>query len=312
MNRWFSSILLAPFLSAMLTIPLTATAGSGPWTLSEGDLSVYVEGNHSQWQRAMGAVREGPGMEVGTRFMQTGAKAIASFGIINSIELESTVGWAHSTTSDASSGPCADFSCKTLNTLIPVQARLKVRLLDELNGLPLSLAIGMSARYGTFTAKDRHRITTIGEGSFDLGGFTSLGRSGAIGSIGYAMWMEGQYRHRIPAGQTASGNVPGDEILLSAEWSLLPKSWIALGVVIDYLHRIEGTSLMEMDPTQPDSIASLAAKSLKVGGKVSIRNSKNFAFSVAYLHTVYARNNPSDLFSLATGVTFYIPAKKVN
>ena len=303
-----------------LLLALTAPAhgGNGPWTLGDGDISMYGEAQYQQWQRAAGAT--GEAMSIGNRVLLTRLNAGFSYGLLPGVEIEGKLGLAISTTSDPSLGLCAEFSCKSLTGVLPIEAKLKWQILDEISGPPISLAIAATTRMGAHTAGDRHRITSYGEGTTDFGGLLSIGRAGGLGSIGYAIWADIQYRHRVPVGiplapdATGSeiGAIPADEIVLITDWMLLVTNQISIGPTLDFLYRIDGTTLAEMSPLQRDSIASLQAKVLKVGAKAGIRSSTNTAINIAFLYTVYARNNPSDLFLLSVGVSGFKPKNKAH
>ena len=304
---------LVAFLLA-LTSP--ASGGNGPWTLGDGDISMYGEAQYQQWQRAAGAT--GEVMSIGNRVLLTRLNAGFSYGLLPRLEIEGKLGLAISTTSDPSLGPCAELSCKSLIGLLPIEAKLKWQILDEISGPPISLAIAATTRMGAHTAGDRHRITSYGEGTTDFGGLLPIGRTGGLGSIGYAIWADVQYRHRVPVGippaadapESETGTIPADEIVVVTDWMLLATNQISFGPTLDFLYRIDGTTLAEMSPLQRDSIASLHAKVLKVGAKTGIRSSNNTAINIAFLYTVYARNNPSDLFLLSIGVSGFKPKKK--
>lgn len=168
--------------ASALAFATEARAGSGPWALSQDDGSVYFGADYTRWSRFAGGEGSfvGEPTEVGTAVTRTDVGGQVTYGLLPGSEFEIGLAYAWSGVSRFDAEPCdllPDAPCATVSGLAPPEARLKVLLLDEFAGRPLSVAFGPTFRFGDFTRPDRHRITAIGDGQTDLGGFLSAGRT---------------------------------------------------------------------------------------------------------------------------------------
>ena len=290
-----------------------AIAGTGPWVLSQGDYSAYGEVQYQQWQRV--ADENGETKSIGNRSLISRVHFVGSYGVVPNLEAEIKLGVAGSSTSDPSAGACGELSCKSLFGVTPLEARLKWQIIDEWALAPLSVALIAATRMGSFSSKDRHRLTSFSEGTLDASLGLVLGRSGLWGRTATSGWLEVQYRHRVPVGIPVSAGpsdeaplaVPGPEIVIQGDWMFQPSTTIGLGIAWDILYRTSGTNLSDMDPTNRDAIASLAAQVVKLGLKFDVRNTSHNAISIGMFHVVYARNNPADMFLISIGMSRFVP-----
>ena len=82
-----------------VSIPLllfsTAVAGSGPWTISEGDTSVYLGVESQRLERLTQSSGAGGDdvLDVDDGLETTGFKAVVTHGVREDIEVELDVGW---------------------------------------------------------------------------------------------------------------------------------------------------------------------------------------------------------------------------
>lgn len=304
-------------LAGIFTLCLSSPtlAGNGPWVLSTGDFSGYSEVQYQQWQRI--SDENGDQNSIGNRSFLTRFHAIASYGIAPRVDAELKIGVASSTTSDPNTGACGALSCKPLFGLVPIEARLKWQLLDEWAGSPFSLAVSGTTRMGSFASNDRHRLTSFSEGTVDVGGLLSFGFTRPIGQVQNWFWLDVQYRHRIPnavpGGENPETNerfsIPGPELVIQGDWMMQPNASVSFGPAWDFLYRTKGTSLSELDPMNRDAVASLAARSLKLGLKLDLRNERFNTISLGVFHTVFAQNNPADLLFISIGFSRFVPKK---
>lgn len=127
-----------------------ARAGSGPWTLFEDDRSLYAGADHGRWSRFAGGEgsRLGEPNEIGTAVTRTDLLIDLTYGLLPGAEIELTAAYAWSGVSRLDVQPCDTLTlgpCRDVSGLAPVHARLKVRLLDEFGGAPLTVALGALA-----------------------------------------------------------------------------------------------------------------------------------------------------------------------
>lgn len=304
---------IAPIaVGCLLSAP--AWAGSGPWTLSQDDRSVYVGANYVRWSRFAGGEGSfvGEPNDVGSAVTRTDLALHLTYGLLNVAEFEFSVAYAWSGVSRFDIAPCTDLPlgpCETVQGLAPVNARFKVRVLDEFVGAPLSVAFGPTFRFADPTRGDRQRITSIGDGQTDLGGFVVAGRSGGLGGTwSYAGYLELAARHRLKIADIGEIRIPGDEALATADVLVYPRNEIAVGLALDVLHRPQGTDFEDLDPLDPDRFTGLSATSVKLGPKVIVKSVDNISFVVSSLFSVYARNNPIDAWAIGVGVGRYTPS----
>lgn len=300
-------------LGLLIAVAPAAQAGSGPWTLSQDDRSVYLGTSYTRWSRLVGGKGTfvGDPSEVGTAVTRTDMGGQLTYGLLPGSEFEIGIAYAWSGVSRFDATPCntlPDGPCATVTGLAPPSARLKILLLDEFAGRPLSVAFGPTFRFGDFTRPDRHRITAIGDGQTDLGAFLSVGRTGGIGTTSFAGFVEGGYRHRLAVGTIEGNKAPGDEWTAALDALVQPRNELAVGLSVDLLVRPAGVDLADMDADDPDRFTSLSVTSLKAGPKLIVKSIDNTSFVVSSLFSVYARNNPLDAWTLGVGVGRYQPS----
>lgn len=304
-----------PLLLA-LALPLPAAAGTGPWTLGEGAWTLYGGAEYRRFTLVAGgdggALGEGDPLPTGIRSL--GLQAIGSYGLLDWAEAELTVPWVLAQADRADAEGCAALgqgACRTVESVALLQARMKLRLLDEYVGPAVSVAAGPVLRSGEFNHDERARLTTPTEGQTDLGAFVTVGRSTGLGERGwYAAWLQVDARHRFPNGDRPDGGkAPGEEVAAEAEVLVAPTGTVAFGPDVYFTWR-DGVDLEEIDATDPDRFASLGVGSLRAGGKVLLQSSRLFTVVLSGTGTIWARNNPTDAFSVGLGLNYQGLAKE--
>ena len=188
-------------------------------------------------------------------------------------------------------------ACETTQGVGVITARAKGTVLDEFYGDPVTWAVGADARLGHFTAPTRARITNLGEGTFDLGAFTSLGRAGRLAEGSWSAWVEVDAWYRFPNTKdypSPGGVVAAPQPELQATTEILV-GWtpaFSIGPFAAVFARPGGLDFGELDLSDPDRLAALRVMNLRVGGTVVIRARQGLSFSGSVLQTIAAANNP--------------------
>ncbi|HHO51565.1 MAG TPA: hypothetical protein ENK18_12000 [Deltaproteobacteria bacterium] len=284
----------------------TALAGSGPWSLSKGDLSVYG-GIEAQRFTTLAPVFDGElvPVVVGGRIHNTTIKGAISLGLIDRVEIEVSVPIQRVEAALTGGGACADFPlspCETSQGLGLVDLRTKWQLIDELGGAPISAALGARVRLGAHTQATRERITNLGEGTTDFGIYGVIGRTAGLGQGFYNGFLEVGYLHRPP--NLLEPRSPHDELWSDLVFHVAPRRIVCLGPASSLFWRPGGVDFDTVDLSRSDRFASLRALNLRVGGELVLRDPEvGVALSVTVLQTVVARNNPSDTWIVSLGLS---------
>lgn len=289
-------------VAAACLVPLSASAGSGPWVIADGQYSVYMGGEVSRLERL--DTRDGAGgrevIDVDQGLSTLGAKAILTIGAQGRFEAEIGVPVYRVQANRTDGAVCESLgleACETTQGIGVITARAKGTVLDELYGDPITLAIGADARLGHLTAPTRARITNLGEGTFDLGGFASVGRAGRLADGSWSAWLEvdGWYRftntdsYPAPSGEIRA---PNPEFQATSEVLFGWTPAFSVGPLATFFARPGGLDFGELDLSDPDRLAALRVMNLRVGGTVVIRARQGLSFSGSVLQTVSAANNP--------------------
>jgi hypothetical protein len=293
-------------LSTLLTM---AWAGSGPWVVAEGDANVYVGAETQRIEQlvlADGNFVEGGMVDVDEGLTKFGVQAIVSYGLLPNFELEATVPWYFVRANREDGAVCASLgpgSCATTTGVGILSTRVRLQLLNEIYGPPLSLSLGAELRYGDFTAATRSRVTNLGEGTVDLGPQISIGRSGGLGKKGYwYSFLDAGWRYRFPTVHGDGTHIPGSEVYGELDWVAVPDGRFGFGPSFTLFWRPEGVDFGAGDLTDVDRFAALRVLNVQVGGKISVRSSKNVTFNASFFRSLYAENNPL-LTSINVGVS---------
>ena len=301
-------------LALLVSLLPSAVAGAGPWVISSGDASFYGGAEMQRFTKL--ALSSGSGaddvVDVDDGLETFGLKAVASYGLRDRFEIEAQVPWYRV---DANTkGPvCAALSlgaCRTTQGIGVMTARIKGLVVDELVGRPVSLAVGTEARFGQHTAQDRERITNLSEGTNDLGGFVSVGRSGGLAQGFWSAWAEGGGRYRFPNTELGAGAVPGAEFFGDIELLAGAQRWWSLGPNATFLHRPTGYDVEDILgsaalATNIDRWGALSISSLRVGAKLIVRSSERVDLVAGVLTTAWAVNNPSDVTTVSLGLSIH-------
>ena len=312
------------FLAATLGLSSTATAGSGPWVLGEGARNVYVGFEAQRLTRfAFIANGERDTIDVDGGIQTFGAKVIGTLGLTNRLDIELDVPYYY-VQADTPGAVCESLTadtgretCETTSSLGIITARAKLMLLDEIVGKPLTMSAGLEARFGHLTASTRDRITNVGEGTLDAGGFLSVGRTVTVGSGYLSSSAEVGGRYRVPKDRdsaSADGSetvrAPGPEFWTVVESLYFIGSRVGIGPVATLFIRPSGLDFGDIDATSIDRFSVLNVGNVRVGGQFVIRGSDNVSASVNVQRVVWARNNPEDVWVVGIGVGAYIPRRE--
>lgn len=299
-------MMLPSLLALSLCAP--AVASEGPWTVGAGTASVYVGVESERITRLAGAEGSyGEGiLDVDEGISKSAIKAIVSYGLAPGTEIELAVPWA-SNHMNRTDGPlCAALgaeTCRPTQGLGVLDLRVKRMLLDELSGPPISLSVGLEARFGMLAWSTHKRLTNLGDGTFDLGGSAWVGRSGGMGAKGYwSISAGGDVRYRFPNLTAGDTDVPGWETDGLVELLFAPRSVVAFGPEFGWFARPVGTDVETANLADPDWISGLSVTRFAVGASVHLRARQGVTFSLAAFRNVWARNNPTDDFLLSAGV----------
>lgn len=288
-----------------------AQAGSGPWVVGDGQATLYLGGEAQRLTKLATTVGgERQVADVADGLSTLGLKAIGTVGLGSRFEVQAVVPWYAASISRTDDPLCAALglgACRTTRGVGVLEARAKGLLVDEYFGSPLSLAIGGELRAGQLTADTRERITNLGEGTTDLGGFLTVGRTGSIGSTYWSASLEGLGRYRLPNTDnfpqgTGDRRVPGPELGFVAQVLAGPGTRMSIGPVAYGLFRPWGLDFGEVDLTDVDRFSALAVSNVRVGGTAVIRARADLAATVSVLGTAAARNNPTDAVSVSVGI----------
>jgi hypothetical protein len=300
-------------LIATLLSTFDAQAGSGPWSLSPGDHSLYL-GVEAQRFDSL-ALSSGSGaddvVQVSDGMQTFGAKAIASLGLLPRLEGELLLPWQTVRNNRPSDYPCDALgmnACQATAGVGIIRARLKGQWLDQLVGAPLSAAVGAELRLGQLTASTRQRLTNRGEGTMDIGGFASIGRTGGLGKGYWSAYLEGGGRHRSRNRSFDAVEAPGAEFWAETELFLAPSRALAIGPTASWISRPEGVDIEEMlaDTSivlDRDRLSALSFMSAQAGAKALIRTGNTVTTSFGVSRTFYAVNNPTDVWSVDLGLS---------
>lgn len=287
----------------------SALAGVGPWTLNEGDRSLYLGMSAESWSSLSG--NSGSAIDVGAPVMSTEGLAILSYGLAPAAEVEVKAGLGSSSVGRLDASTCVEVgadACASSTGLTPIELRVKGRALDELAGAPLSLALGLGLRFAEWTLADRHRLTALGDGQTDIAPFVAVGRSGGLGGWSYGTFLELGYAARLPVARVpdlGGLKVPGDELRGSAELLIYISPYLAFGPALDVVHRLSGVGLGAVDLSDVDRYTALQVTAIRPGGKLLLRSRGALSVALSAFGVALARNNPRDAFTISAGIGIF-------
>ncbi|TNE92632.1 MAG: hypothetical protein EP330_01420 [Deltaproteobacteria bacterium] len=300
-------------MAAALSLATPAMAGSGPWVLGRGDQSLYVGLDSQRIDKLIATIDgERQVIDVDARITTFTAKAGLTYGLGTRVEVEGWVPWSRAWVARDDLGPCGALGlgeCRTTQGVGVIEGRLKLLLVDELTGSPVSVATGAHARFGGLTHETRARLTNLGEGTTDLGGFVSVGRIGGLGSGYWSGHLDVTGLYRIPNTRTfpqAEGDLsaPGSDFQFASDVLFAPMSAadVSFGPSVSVYWRPFGLDFGEVDASDPDRFGALRVLAPRVGGKIIVRDGAKAAFSASVLQTVAPVNNPNT-FTVSMGIS---------
>lgn len=307
--------MVAMLALSLLLVP-EAQAASGPWVLSPRDGSVFIG---TEYQRFGTLATENGSfaddtVPVDSGITTMGVQGYVSYGILPRVQVSLGVPW-FIVQANRTDGPvCTSFgldACKTTKGIGLVDLRLQGLVLDEFYGAPVSLALGSEFRQGEHTSAKRARITNLGEGTSDIGGYAAVGRTGGFLKEGnWSGYFELSGLYRFPNTEVDERPVPGSEFTGTVEVLFGLNRAVTVGGVVGSFWRPEGVDVSGVDLTDTDRFSSLRVFNTRGGIKVLLRSSENVVFTADVLGTIYAENNPADAITLDAGVSVYIPAPR--
>ncbi|MEC7948807.1 MAG: hypothetical protein VX265_14665 [Myxococcota bacterium] len=300
-------MLSSSLASLAVALSSTAHAGSGPWVVSPGDLSLYAG---TEYQRIEELVIHDDGEEVDVIPVDDGletfgVKAIASYGLRERIELQLEVPWYRVEANRQEGAVCTSLglqACATTEGLGVISTQVKGLVLDELAGSPVSLSVAGLLRFGAFTSDERARLTNISEGTTDLGGSLAVGRSGGLGDGFWSAWTEVGWRHRFPNAERGGIGVPGGEMTADADVLAGLRRWWSIGPSVSMLYRPDGYDFVSFDATSPDRLGELRIFTTRIGGKLILRSNERVSVVASAHKAMIVRNNPTPI-SLGLGLS---------
>jgi len=298
----------------LLALVATTFAGTGPWTLPEADVSVYAGAEYQRISR----LATGTGsfsddvLDVDEGLEKMGGQLILGYGVRDRVDIELAIPY-YTVTANRVDGPlCGALglgACKPTEGLGIVTAKVKALAVDELLGAPLSVAVGGELRLGQATDATRMRVTNLGEGTTDVGGFVSAGRSGGLGNGYWSGYLEVAGRYRFPNTDVGGTPVPGPELSADIEWlGGLSPAW-AVGPAVNLLWRPTGDDIETLNATDPDRFGALRVLNLRAGGKLIVRSSQRTSLALAAFGTPYAENNPANQVIVTVGLSGQIATR---
>lgn len=302
---------LAVFVAPWVASP--AMAGNGPWVLGVGDYTVFA-GLETQRFTQLQTTGGADLTNVGEGVTSFAFKAIGTYGLLPRFEMQAGLPYASSHVNRDDEPNCAGLgleACETSEGIGILTVRGKVLILDELFGAPVSVATGIDTRFGQLVQPYRARLTSLGDGTFDVGTFVNVGRAGGLGKTGFwSAYGEIGWRYRFPSTTgfpTPDGEmaVPGDEFTFDTQALFAPDPRFAFGPLVNGFWRYRGVDFSETDLSDPDRFVGLNAASIQVGGQILIRDTDSLTFVLSAAHTVFARNNPADGFYVTAGIGWY-------
>lgn len=290
-----------------------ASAGGGPWTLNPREHNVYVGFDHFRYETYRGSTSTQ--RTVASPIAATAVGGSWTIGLANDLEFEVRAPIEFVRVTDPNAEGCItdrpeDF-CETSLNVGDLYGAVKWRFVDELYRSPVSMALVMSMRSGEFYAPERGRLTSLGDGTTDIGLGLSIGKTASVGRGWYTASADVRYHYRFPnTGGFFGEKVPTDELEFSAEglWAFHPR--FAVGPAVFGFTRMGGADFDDIDFFDEDGFASLAGTQLKAGAKLAIFGTDGgptVSFTVA--RTFYARNNPTDTLSVSAGIGWFFPRK---
>jgi hypothetical protein len=290
----------------MLLLCAWAFAGTGPWTLPEAELSVYGGAEYQRIGTLAG--EDGSGAEVipvDSGLEKAGGTLIVGYGVRDRVDVELQLPYTFVTANRKDGALCSTIglrACDATQGLGIVTLKVKGLLLDELVGPPVSLSVGAELRLGQTTSATRARLTNLGEGTTDIGGFVDVGRSGGLGDGYWSAYAEIGGRYRFPNTEIGGTPVPGAELHADVEWLGGAQSWWAVGPAVSLLWRPEGGDVADINFADPDRFGALRVFNLRAGGKLIVRSSRRTSLAIAAYGTAYAWNNPADQIIVTAGL----------
>ncbi len=286
-----------------------ALAGDGPWTLSPRDQSVFL--GVDQVRYSTFDAGNDQRIDLASAVLDSVVTPIWTIGIRSGLEVELRLPVERVRVLDPeacqATAPIEGW-CKTSQGVGDVEARMKVRVFDELYGSPVSVSVNAGFRSGEAYAEDRARLSTLGDGQTDLGAGLSIGRTDVLGRGWYRLTADGRYWRRLDgASRNLADEVSGS---FSASFTVAPS--FSIGPAAAGYMRLGGGSISAADFTDPDVWSHIATRQLQVGGKVGLyAQGKGPTLSVTVLRTVLAQNNPTDMMVYSVGLGWFFRARPV-
>ena len=313
-------------LIAGLLLPTLASAAPGPWTLGGNDTKVELGASYARWRTFRTGGPQGAAFPQTESVTRNDFIADIRYGVLDNVEVRVRTSWASQAMS-VNDSRCREErlgaeGCATTRGVSPVNTRLKIRLLDQLNARPITLTVGPDLRFGDHTRDTAHRMTNIGLGQSDYGAFASLGREGSLGSGYVAMFFETSFYRRLALTELDNNGminpsapnqtkIPGDEVQGRFELIYYPSSPVAFGVIAQGRHMLTGYNWSQLETNveeNPNLFVSLKSSQVDVGLQAVVRSIENVEFHAWATYPVFARNEPMDELIFGATVARFFPS----
>lgn len=302
---------------AVLALISTADASGGPWVPGDGKAQLYlgVESERFTTLKANGTEEGVSRVPIAGGVSTLRAVGELSYGIASRAEFSLTVPLQRAFVHRPDDALCGAFglgACDTTSSVGVIEARLKGLVSDQVSGAPVSFAVGGVVRYGGLTAGTRQRLTNAGEGTTDVGGRLSLGRSGPLGGGYYVLQVDAQGLYRIPLSSDfpvgeGERSVPGAEVAAATDLLIAPSARFSFGPTVSFAARPGGIDVGEMLSTAAagdvDRFLGLRYAEVRVGGKLIVQDESYNAISLSVLRMGWGMNTPTDTLGIGVGVT---------
>jgi hypothetical protein len=295
-------------VSVLLLLAGAALAGSGPWTLQPGHHNVYVGADYGGFRE----ISNGNGGEITLGTPIRGGQVLGAYtaGIADGLDVEVVVPVERAWATQSTSSFCLDGRpprwCATTTGLGDVGLQLRYRLLDEAAYRPVTLSVRLLGRSGAAYARQRSRLTTIGDGQTDVALGLAIGRTDVVDGRWYRVSASTSYWYRFGVGQVEGRKAPADEISFGADAIGSPVRWVGVGVALAGFNRLGGVDLTEADIGSDNAWVGLDAAQVRVGPKLAFYTDSGWTFFSSVMFTAATRNSPRDLVSVSVGIGRYI------
>jgi len=302
-------------ISLLLALAQPAIAGSSPWTLPRGHHNVFLGGELGGYGKIPNA--QGDPVALSTRVGAAKVFGTYGIGLANGFDVELLLPFERAWVANEDGGFCSggarpDDWCQATAGLGDVALTARIRLLDEASYRPFTVTARVVARSGQAYASSRHRLTSLGDGTNDVGAGLSVGRTGASkGGAWYRLSLASDFWYRFAVGQVDGNKVPANEVSANIDAIGSPVFWLGLGASAAGFHRLGGAPLSSPATPigHPLTWVGLRASQVRVGPTVALYSLDGWTLFTNASFTAWSKSAPTDITSFTLGVGRYIGGK---